>query len=1564
MQIYNEQLRDLLLPDAVPAHERGAVTIREDAKGRILLTGLHQVAIHSIDDLLHALNFGSTIRQTDSTAINAKSSRSHAVFTLNLIQRKPRAAAPDAANGPAAARDKRMSMPVEPLGGAESGGNGGGWVTVDSKLHFVDLAGSERLKNTGASGERAKEGISINAGLASLGKVIAQLSSRQAGAHVSYRDSRLTRLLQDSLGGSAITYMLACVTPAEFHLSETLNTVQYAQRARAIQSRPKIQQVADDGDKQALIERLRAEISFLRDQIANADRHGDHRSGAGGHDRGERSNEREMELQHALLDVQENYTALSQRHAKLISEITRARDQPGADKKHPSSSLAGGAAESAAARIQRSASFEDAVEAMVLEYEETIRSLEGSLSTTRASLGATESALLEKETKCAYAETLHAQLQARLQKLLDRETRTEQYLHELEARANGRAAGEERGAAVLAESRKEIARLREGEGAAEEYIATLEERLAEADQDAELMRRELARLEHVVERQRSVGKLDSLLYELDRVAPEGEGAAPERRPATKDRGRSASEAFKTAIDTPIPESDEEELEAAKFGHPPIETDAVPAAATPAPGDRSIQAKTDGPEDHAAQASFMQEKLATVNHELFALRLEHEAQATDHELLQAKYDEALRTLAALQEAVDHGDGDGDGTDAGADPARAPRSPAAFLAEAARHPARDANAPAPPASAARSLDAELSSAGELPAIAEPTEADDEADAQASASPDTHATPNPYANPDANASASDASSTATASATSAATAASTAETVRTSRTSRDLARDVEALKQAHGQKEADLERLQGEHDALRERHQDAMDLVAELKAEVHKARLAPSPQSPTFLRRKSSQNHLATTDRAHRALAALGNIAAENLADRPDVKEGFELQLTAVLHELHQRSERVQALEGEIAATRREMETKMTIIAGLTRERSSLKATSPVDMSVVATMRDELLQREHQLAQLGETARAREQELAAEMAALKRAAQPMPGTLPETPMDGAADKELGADAGGDLQRQAHDATQGGEARLLHTSNELEATLTSVDAVRQAKAAELDALAHSTAAAAAAFETERERHAAALASRDRAIDGQRATVDAQVLRIAELESLHRAARDEIAARDAFRTETQTSLDGHRAQIATLEAEMARHQAAVEFHKHSLKSLHDSQAEKLDEVRAATLREAAADAQAGLQELRDAHAQELQQHQEKHQTLEKELQHKATMLDETTRKLEANGLVITDLERQTARHSRSASDASDELQAARAKLQSLEAAQAQAEAQRATAERRVAELADAKASLDRELVDLREKEQRASRLVEELEGQLSSTFEDSRHATSRLSLMQSAREQELADARAATARAHDETAALRARVEQLETAGGGQASPRGRASPEADRTSSLPGPLRVKTPVSTLPSPPPAIPLPPLPAGAPANTNTNTNTSPPASSPRDSASALPAPSQAAIAAANKRLEEQEARIRTIEKHLVAEKQLTSTLEEALVDLEAQVTRYKDEADTWQRAARDHERELGGLRKERTQNRHSLQAVEEERNARMEAEAARAHLEERMAALNRKKKKKSALNCF
>lgn len=178
------------------------------------------------------------------------------------------------------------------------------------------------------------------------------------------------------------------------------------------------------------------------------------------------------------------------------------------------------------------------------------------------------------------------------------------------------------------------------------------------------------------------------------------------------------------------------------------------------------------------------------------------------------------------------------------------------------------------------------------------------------------------------------------------------------------------------------------------------------------------------------------------------------------------------------------------------------------------------------------------------------------------------------------------------------------------------------------------------------------------------------------------------------------------------------------------------------------------------------------------------------------------------------------------------------------------------------------------------------------------------------------------------------------------------------ERTTTLTNNLRKNSSVISLPSsPPPAIPLPPLPnhANGPINS--------------PSSSGNNGPYDAGSRHASKELvgaqlvEEQEARIKTIEKHLFAEKQLTATLEEALVDLETQGNKIKIDMEAWKKKAWAYEDELNELRKERNSTRYSVQAVEEERHARKEAEAARAHLEERMNALN-KKKKKSGFNCF
>ena len=107
-----------------------------------------------------------------------------------------------------------------------------------AKFHFVDLAGSERAKKTGASGDVLKEGININKGLLALGNVISSLTDPAKNHHVPYRDSKLTRILQDSLGGNSRTVMLACCSPAETNYEETLNTLKYAARARNIKNKP------------------------------------------------------------------------------------------------------------------------------------------------------------------------------------------------------------------------------------------------------------------------------------------------------------------------------------------------------------------------------------------------------------------------------------------------------------------------------------------------------------------------------------------------------------------------------------------------------------------------------------------------------------------------------------------------------------------------------------------------------------------------------------------------------------------------------------------------------------------------------------------------------------------------------------------------------------------------------------------------------------------------------------------------------------------------------------------------------------------------------------------------------------------------------------------------------------------------------------------------------------------------------------------------------------------------------------------------------------------------------
>ncbi|KAI7098899.1 hypothetical protein KC324_g21193, partial [Hortaea werneckii] len=239
---------------------------------------------------------------------------------------------------------------------------------------------------------------------------------------------------------------------------------------------------------------------------------------------------------------------------------------------------------------------------------------------------------------------------------MDREQTNESYLRDLETRMEGTASGEEQNSTVIAELRKEIDRLREGESGAEDYITTLEERLAEAEQDQEIMQREIDRLEHVVERQRSIGRLDNLLGELDGMKQNGEpGATKASAPHEQANGRPES------YDPFRPDSVAESFASANEGFSDTQTErALPDeadfgdAATPEPTSKTVEegglftpARTSHEVSSPAQNDFMADKVENLTQELFDLRSEHEANLIDYEKLQQKYQTALETLAKME-----------------------------------------------------------------------------------------------------------------------------------------------------------------------------------------------------------------------------------------------------------------------------------------------------------------------------------------------------------------------------------------------------------------------------------------------------------------------------------------------------------------------------------------------------------------------------------------------------------------------------------------------------------------------------------------------------------------------------------------------------------------------------------------------------------------------------------------------------------------------------------------------------------------------------------------------------
>lgn len=226
LEIYNEDVRDLLSSDI----ER-KLELKENEKKVVYVKDLNIVTVKNVADIEQLMVKGMSMRKTGATAMNEQSSRSHSIFTIYI--------------------ETSEDVPDGKGGTAQRYRSG--------KLNLVDLAGSERQTKTKAEGQRLKEAAKINLSLSALGNVISALVAGEKN-HIPYRDSKLTRLLQDSLGGNTKTVMIAALSPADYNYDETLSTLRYASRAKSIKNKP----VINEDPKDALLKQYEDEIKQLR----------------------------------------------------------------------------------------------------------------------------------------------------------------------------------------------------------------------------------------------------------------------------------------------------------------------------------------------------------------------------------------------------------------------------------------------------------------------------------------------------------------------------------------------------------------------------------------------------------------------------------------------------------------------------------------------------------------------------------------------------------------------------------------------------------------------------------------------------------------------------------------------------------------------------------------------------------------------------------------------------------------------------------------------------------------------------------------------------------------------------------------------------------------------------------------------------------------------------------------------------------------------------------------------------------------------------------------------------
>eukprot|EP00232_Nephroselmis_pyriformis_P005630 CAMPEP_0182914054 /NCGR_PEP_ID=MMETSP0034_2-20130328/38355_1 /TAXON_ID=156128 /ORGANISM="Nephroselmis pyriformis, Strain CCMP717" /LENGTH=720 /DNA_ID=CAMNT_0025050787 /DNA_START=56 /DNA_END=2214 /DNA_ORIENTATION=+ len=254
LEIYNEDVRDLL-----SKNPNNKLDLKENVDSGVFVKDLTLFVVKGVHEINNVLQVGKKNRTVGSTLMNQDSSRSHSIFTVTV----------------------------------ETSDRGSDGHIRVGKLNLVDLAGSERQAKTGATGERLTEATKINLSLSALGNVISSLVDGKS-SHIPYRDSKLTRLLQDSLGGNTKTVMIANIGPADYNFDETMSTLRYANRAKNIKNKPRV----NEDPKDAMLREFQNEIARLKSQLDGSGGGG----GGGGKRRVEKVVQKEKDLTETELD--------------------------------------------------------------------------------------------------------------------------------------------------------------------------------------------------------------------------------------------------------------------------------------------------------------------------------------------------------------------------------------------------------------------------------------------------------------------------------------------------------------------------------------------------------------------------------------------------------------------------------------------------------------------------------------------------------------------------------------------------------------------------------------------------------------------------------------------------------------------------------------------------------------------------------------------------------------------------------------------------------------------------------------------------------------------------------------------------------------------------------------------------------------------------------------------------------------------------------------------------------------------------------------------------------------